>query len=515
MLPPMPSPASTTPLEMNPTLSSRPWRGSAVGMAPALILPISPQATERAAIERQPEPPPARLFGPPSLIVRNAHHGVGALIDPRAVARVYEELVAEGAPPRVALQAARARVAGMTVMMPTQPVKVPTQPAMMPTQPRPDQSESLRLRAMLAPRGITNPAARARMASEATAEAAERELRARNRPSSSRVVQRPSTSHQDAEVRSGGGGSTSTNDPLLPFGYHSLGPIAQGAFSCVVRARHSETREGVAVKTFLMRSKGGRSPPPKESVRMELDCLRLLQPSAHPHIANLIQTHEGQYEIHAILQYCAGGSLQRYLQGRGHGKGMNGEVAAPLLEQISSALAHMHRVGVAHRDVKPGNVVFNETTKETVRLVDFGFATIFRAEGGTSRRLKTQLGTPVYMAPELVRGASYFGPPVDVWAFGCLMYELLHNRVAFRGESHAELNVRIMKGSHNKMAASVSRKCAKLLAKLLNVDANERITAAAAMELIRGTFQLEAPEEAFVEQPPRMASSSLCTGAWS
>ena len=377
-------------------------------------------------------------------------------LDARAVAVAYEDLVAQGAPPSIALNAARARAAGLTTQSHT-------------------ESETRRLRAMLAPRGIINLQARARMAAEATAQAAEKELQRQHRPAPSREVHRSSVAEPSV--------SSATNDPLHSIGFQTIGPIAQGAFSTVVRAQHCESKNVVAVKTFLTRAKGGRAPAPIDSVKMELDCLQVLQPSAHKHIANLIETHEGSHETHAIMQYCGGGSLHRYMQGRGHGQGMDESEAALLLEQISSALAHMHAKGIAHRDVKPGNVVFTGPSKDSVRLVDFGFATIFRPEGSSvSRRLKTILGTPVYMAPELVRGGSYSGPPVDVWALGCLMYELLHNRIAFRAESIADLNVRIMKGSISKVSSVLSQKSRKLLAKLLTVDATERITSAAAEE---------------------------------
>ena len=377
-------------------------------------------------------------------------------LDARAVAVAYEDLVAQGAPPSIALNAARARAAGLTTQSHT-------------------ESETRRLRAMLAPRGIINLQARARMAAEATAQAAEKELQRQHRPAPSREVHRSSVAEPSV--------SSATNDPLHSIGFQTIGPIAQGAFSTVVRAQHCESKNVVAVKTFLTRAKGGRAPAPIDSIKMELDCLQVLQPSAHKHIANLIETHEGSHETHAIMQYCGGGSLHRYMQGRGHGQGMDESEAALLLEQISSALAHMHAKGIAHRDVKPGNVVFTGPSKDSVRIVDFGFATIFRPEGSSvSRRLKTILGTPVYMAPELVRGGSYSGPPVDVWALGCLMYELLHNRIAFRAESIADLNVRIMKGSISKVSSVLSQKSRKLLAKLLTVDATERITAAAAEE---------------------------------
>jgi hypothetical protein len=144
-------------------------------------------------------------------------------LDARAVAVAYEDLVAQGAPPSIALNAARARAAGLTTQSHT-------------------ESETRRLRAMLAPRGIINLQARARMAAEATAQAAEKELQRQHRPASSREVQRPSAAEPSV--------SSATSDPLQSIGYqtrsldtqiagdplHSIGyqtisPIAQVSFA--------------------------------------------------------------------------------------------------------------------------------------------------------------------------------------------------------------------------------------------------------------------------------------------
>ena len=144
-------------------------------------------------------------------------------LNARAVAVAYEDLVAQGAPPSIALNAARARAAGLTTQSHT-------------------ESETRRLRAMLAPRGIINLQARARMAAEATAQAAEKELQRQHRPASSREVQRPSAAEPSV--------SSATSDPLQSIGYqtrsldtqivgdplHSIGyqtisPIAQVSFA--------------------------------------------------------------------------------------------------------------------------------------------------------------------------------------------------------------------------------------------------------------------------------------------
>ena len=106
--------------------------------------------------------------------------------------------------------------------------------------------------------------------------------------------------------------------------------------------------------------------------------------------------------------------------------------------QVGSGLMHCHSLNVVHRDVKPGNVIFVDSSHSAVRLVDFGFAAF--VDG--NRRLRTMCGSPAYMAPELVLGRPYLGPPVDVWALGALVYELLHNKPAFRGESMTAVRAR-------------------------------------------------------------------------
>ena len=80
--------------------------------------------------------------------------------------------------------------------------------------------------------------------------------------------------------------------------------------------------------------------------------------------------HENDHELHAILQYCGGGSVQKYVMGQGHGVGLGDEEAAYLAAQVGCALAHMHGLGVTHRDIKPENVIFTDRTKTRVKIVE-------------------------------------------------------------------------------------------------------------------------------------------------
>lgn len=96
------------------------------------------------------------------------------------------------------------------------------------------------------------------------------------------------------------------------------------------------------------------------------------------------------------------------------------------MQQLGGALRHIHSLGVAHRDVKPENILFMDSSYAQIKLADFGFA----SQCGT-KKLKDVCGTPLYMAPELFRGVAYRGPPVDCWACGCVFYELWQRRQCF------------------------------------------------------------------------------------
>ena len=95
------------------------------------------------------------------------------------------------------------------------------------------------------------------------------------------------------------------------------------------------------------------------------------------------------------------------------------QFTAILLRKVGSALVLLHSLGVAHRDVKPANVLFTDTARRDVKLCDFGFALCC---GG--RRIKSVCGSPAYMAPEIWKRESYEGAPVDVWALGSFLYEV-------------------------------------------------------------------------------------------
>jgi len=265
-------------------------------------------------------------------------------------------------------------------------------------------------------------------------------------------------------------------DPLAPFGYQTMSPIAQGAFSQVARARHLSTQREVAVKTFN-KAKIGKEPHLVQAMKNELDVLRALQPSAHPHVANVVELLDTKNSLHCILEYCSGGSLQRKLAGRPHATGLPEREAGAIAAQVGAALMHMHTHGIAHRDIKPENILFVNATHTEVKLCDFGFAVAC----GT-RRVKTVCGSPQYMAPELSRREPYHAWAVDMWAFGCVIYELLEGKPAFRGSSMEQLNIRIVRASHEAFTSATPHAARALVKDLLTIDVAHRSPARIALQ---------------------------------
>ena len=221
----------------------------------------------------------------------------------------------------------------------------------------------------------------------------------------------------------------------------------------------------------------------------------------HPHIANMLAEHDGPLATHAVLEYCTGGSLQRHLQllqktraptrgvggmsaaGAAETIGMPEAIAACVLAQVASAVRHLHSLDVAHRDIKPANILFDGAlgaaeAQPTVKLCDFGFA--LRCGG---RMLKKQVGTPQYVAPELTippdAHAGYRGKPVDLWALGCVLYEMLHGKPAFYGSTAEQLETRIRAVSHEACSKDLTGLARALIGELLVHAPAKRLTAKA------------------------------------
>jgi len=151
----------------------------------------------------------------------------------------------------------------------------------------------------------------------------------------------------------------------------------------------------------------------------------------HPHILPVFDSGEAKGQLWYTMPFVAGESVRNLLDREG---GLPLDVALRIAGQVADALDHAHRHGVVHRDVKPENILLSETH---AWLADFGVA---HAAGGASEQLTEigmVIGTPAYMSPEQASGDVPLDGRTDIYALGCVLYEMLTGRPPYRGATPA------------------------------------------------------------------------------
>ncbi|KAL8480847.1 hypothetical protein ACS0TY_027389 [Phlomoides rotata] len=180
--------------------------------------------------------------------------------------------------------------------------------------------------------------------------------------------------------------------------------------------------------------------------------------SACPNILRLHDVYEDDDYIHLITDLCDGGDLfDRITSGT---RFSEPDVAA-VLKQLMVAIAFCHRLGVAHRDIKPDNILFDSRGK--LKLADFGSAEMFEIS-----EMNDVVGTPYYVAPEVLMGRNY-NEKVDVWSAGVILYIMLAGVPPFYGEGPTETFEAIFR--------SVSPKAKDLMRKMMCRDVFRRLSA--------------------------------------
>jgi len=202
-----------------------------------------------------------------------------------------------------------------------------------------------------------------------------------------------------------------------------LALLGQGGMGQVFRARDSRSGREVALKVLRARL-GERS---LERFRREGELTARLE---HPGIVRIHSAGVADGRPYLVYELVEGGrTLADAIETLEQDAGLE------LLEQVAEALGFAHTQGVIHRDVKPANVLLDSGGRP--RVADFGLARAVDLQPIT--HTGALLGTPYYMAPEVLTGASRSGPPADVWSLGVMLYRLLAGALPFDGANAVEL----------------------------------------------------------------------------
>ncbi|KAI8562201.1 hypothetical protein RHMOL_Rhmol03G0016100 [Rhododendron molle] len=207
-----------------------------------------------------------------------------------------------------------------------------------------------------------------------------------------------------------------------------------------------------------------------EDVRREVEIMKRLPP--HPNIVSLKDTYEDDTAVHLVMELCEGGELFDRIVARGH---YTERAAAVVTKTIVEVIVMCHKNGVMHRDLKPENFLFaNKKETAALKAIDFGLSVFFKP----GEIFNEIVGSPYYMAPEVLK--RNYGPEIDVWSAGVILYILLCGVPPFWAETEqgvAQAIIRSVVDFKRDPWPKVSDNAKDLVKKMLDPDPKRRLTA--------------------------------------
>jgi eukaryotic-like serine/threonine-protein kinase len=302
-----------------------------------------------------------------------------------------------------------------------------------------------------------------------------------------------------------------TDEPLALAGrrigeYRILSLLGSGGMGEVYRARDMRLGRDVALKILS----SAFTNDPERLARFEREA-RVLAALNHPNIATIHgieespSTRSGQAPIQAlVMELVEGPTLaDRIAQGP-----TTVDEALPIARQIAEALEAAHEQSIIHRDLKPANIKLRPDG--TVKVLDFGLAKIAGSLSPDASAITLDgtregqiLGTAAYMSPEQARGQAV-DKRSDIWAFGCVLYEMLTGRRAFVGDEVSEVLASVLAREPDwaLLPRSLSPVLVTFLKRCLHKDRRQRIGDAQSLRLaLEGAFETVAQPAAVAQRP--------------
>ena len=221
---------------------------------------------------------------------------------------------------------------------------------------------------------------------------------------------------------------TGTANENIHLVYQTLESIGEGYIGKVTKARLKVYPKMMyAIKTIKKSSSVDKN---FKYFKTEVDMLKEVD---HPNIAKFFECYQDQQNFYMVLELCEGPDLVKVVEAH---KGLPEPLVKRFFFQALLAVNYLHQVGIVHRDIKLDNFLLTskDVEKSSIRLIDFGFAKKFR-EG----QLTSQVGTPWYVAPEILDKGKPYTQACDNWSLGVMLYIMLFAEPPFKGRNTQQI----------------------------------------------------------------------------
>ncbi|KAJ4887162.1 CBL-interacting serine/threonine-protein kinase 7 [Raphanus sativus] len=287
------------------------------------------------------------------------------------------------------------------------------------------------------------------------------------------------------------------------LGKYELGRrLGSGSFAKVHLARSIATNDLVAVKIIDKKKTIDSNMEPR--IIREIDAMRRLRD--HPNVLKIHEVMATRSKIYIVMELASGGELFSKLLRRGR---LPESAARRYFQQLASALRFSHLHGVAHRDVKPQNLLLDR--EGNLKVSDFGLSAL--PEHLRNGLLHTACGTPAYTAPEVISRRGYDGGKADAWSCGVILFVLLVGEVPFDDSNIASMYRKIQRRDY-KFPSWISKQARSVIYQMLDPNPVTRMGIEAVMKTAWFKKSLTGSELDFnniLEPEPVMEKSSSVT----
>ena len=248
--------------------------------------------------------------------------------------------------------------------------------------------------------------------------------------------------------------------PSTTSDFEFLGKLGQGSFGVVYKVKRKVDKKIYVLKQINIAQ---MNPKMRKEALNEVKILSSLDNSF------IVKYHESFIEknyLNIIMEYCEGGDLANYIKAQP--KPLSENKTWKFFIQLCIGLAYIHSKKILHRDIKSMNVFLSKN--EDVRIGDLGVAKVLAETGKFAH---TMIGTPYYLSPEMCEEKPY-NAKSDMWALGCVLYEMCTKRHPFEANNQAALILKIINGKYAPIPSSYSAELTEILNLCLCRDYKKR-----------------------------------------